>query len=89
MIVTMTFIFLLTLVFAPRYGMLADWIRKTNSVPQEVMEDVLGAMLREGGTAIPINNRLMPSPLLRRARPGATAGNELVAVPLSTSRERR
>ncbi len=70
-IVTMTFIFLLTLVFAPRYGMLADWIRKTNSVPQEVMEDVLGAMLREGGTAIPINNILRrvdtPNIRIRRA----------------------
>jgi len=45
-VVTMTAIFLLALVFAPQYGLLADWIRKRNSVPQEVMEDVLGSVLR-------------------------------------------
>ena len=53
-IVTMTAVFLLTLVFAPRYGMLADWFRRSNTVPQEIMEDVLGAMLREGGQKIPV-----------------------------------
>jgi manganese/iron transport system permease protein/iron/zinc/copper transport system permease protein len=53
-IVTMTAMFLLTLVFAPRYGILADWFRRSNTVPQEVMEDVLGAMLREPGEKISI-----------------------------------
>ena len=54
-IVTMTLIFLFTLVFAPKYGMLADWIRRTSTVPQEVMEDVLGAILREQVQPIPIS----------------------------------
>jgi manganese/iron transport system permease protein/iron/zinc/copper transport system permease protein len=45
-VVTMTLIFLVCLVFAPRYGLVADWLRKQNSVPQEIMEDVLGAVLR-------------------------------------------
>jgi len=34
-VVTMTLIFLLCLVFAPRYGLVADWIRKRNTVPRE------------------------------------------------------
>ncbi len=53
-IVTMTTLFMLTLTFAPRYGLLADWLRKTSSVPQEVMEDVLGAILREPGKKVPV-----------------------------------
>ena len=54
-IVTMTCIFVLVLILAPRYGLLADWVREANAVPQEIMEDVLGAMLREPGKAIPIS----------------------------------
>jgi manganese/iron transport system permease protein/iron/zinc/copper transport system permease protein len=53
-VVTMTFLFLLTLTFAPRYGLLADWIRKSSAIPQEVMEDVLGAVLRAPGMSVPI-----------------------------------
>ncbi len=53
-VVVSTSIFLLILVFAPRYGMLADWIRKRSSVPQEVMEDVLGAILRAEGNSVPV-----------------------------------
>jgi manganese/iron transport system permease protein/iron/zinc/copper transport system permease protein len=53
-VVVMTFIFLLTLTFAPRYGLLADWLRKSSSIPQEVMEDVLGAVLRAKGRSVPI-----------------------------------
>ena len=53
-VVTLTGIFVIVLVLAPRYGLLADWIRQSSSVPQEIMEDVLGAMLREPGKAIPI-----------------------------------
>ena len=48
-VVTMTVIFLTCLVFAPRYGLVAEWIRKRNTVPQEIMEDVLGAVLRKKG----------------------------------------
>ncbi len=53
-VVTMTLIFLLCLVFAPRYGLVADWIRKANTVPQEIMEDVLGCVLRAEGNVVPV-----------------------------------
>jgi len=53
-VVMMTLIFLGTLTFAPRYGLLADWIRKSSSIPQEIMEDVLGAVLRAKGRSVPI-----------------------------------
>ncbi len=53
-VVTMTMLFMLTLTFAPRYGLLADWLRLRSSVPQEVMEDVLGAVLRAKGKSVPI-----------------------------------
>ena len=54
-VVTMTFLFVLALVFAPRYGLVADWIRKSSSVPQEIMEDVLGSVLRSPGLKVPIS----------------------------------
>lgn len=44
-----TFQFLVVLVVAPRYGLLARWFRLRRMVPQEVMEDVLGALARGGG----------------------------------------
>ena len=54
-VVTMTFLFVLALVFAPRYGLVADWIRKSSSVPQEIMEDVLGSVLRSSELEVPIS----------------------------------
>jgi ABC-type Mn2+/Zn2+ transport system permease subunit/Mn-dependent DtxR family transcriptional regulator len=36
-----TFQFLVALVFAPRYGLLADWLRRRAQIPQDLMEDVL------------------------------------------------
>ena len=54
-VVTMTIIFMVVLVVSPRYGLLASWIRKASTVPQEVMEDVLGAMLREDKEWVPVN----------------------------------
>jgi manganese/iron transport system permease protein/iron/zinc/copper transport system permease protein len=36
-----TFQFLTALVFAPRYGLLADWLRRRNMIPQEQLEDIL------------------------------------------------
>jgi manganese/iron transport system permease protein/iron/zinc/copper transport system permease protein len=53
-VVMMTLIFLVTLTFSPRYGLLADWIRKSSAIPQEIMEDVLGAVLRFPQNTIPI-----------------------------------
>ncbi len=55
-VVTMTGLFLTALLLAPRYGLLADWIRKSSSVPQEVMEDVLGSILRSPGERVAISN---------------------------------
>jgi manganese/iron transport system permease protein/iron/zinc/copper transport system permease protein len=42
---------LLTLLVAPRYGLLADWLRRMSAVPQELMEDLLGAILRDDQAA--------------------------------------
>ena len=54
-VVTMTLQFLVALTFAPRYGLLADWLRKSSAIPQEVMEDVLGAVLRAEGNSVAIS----------------------------------
>lgn len=40
--------FLVVLIFAPRYGMLARWLRLRRMVPQQVIEDVLTTILRHG-----------------------------------------
>jgi ABC-type Mn2+/Zn2+ transport system permease subunit/Mn-dependent DtxR family transcriptional regulator len=53
-VVMMTLIFLITLTLSPRYGLLADWIRKSSAIPQEVMEDILGVILRFPKSTIPI-----------------------------------
>ena len=57
-VVTMTGMFMLGLIFAPRYGLLADWIRKNSAVPQEMMEDVLGCVLRAKGKSVPVSEVL-------------------------------
>ncbi len=54
-VVMMTVIFMVTLTLAPRYGLLADWLRRSSTVPQEVMEDVLGAVLRAKGKLVSIS----------------------------------
>jgi len=70
-VVMMTFLFVVALIFAPRYGLVADWIRKSSSVPQEVMEDVLGAVLRSPGSRVAISeiekNVISPNMKIRRA----------------------
>ncbi len=53
-VITSTAFFLLTLTFAPRYGLLADWIRLRSAVPQEVKEDVLGSVLRSDEVWVPL-----------------------------------
>ena len=45
-VVTMTLLFMFVLVVAPRYGLLADWMRKANTIPQEILEDILGEIWR-------------------------------------------
>lgn len=70
-VVTMTGIFFVALTFSPRYGLLADWIRRNSSVPQEVMEDVLGSILRAKGKSVPITDIVRfvgnPNGRIRRA----------------------
>lgn len=70
-VVTMTAMFIGGLIFAPKYGLLADWIRKNNTVPQEMMEDVLGCVLRAKGKSVPVTEVLKhikkPAPRVRRS----------------------
>jgi manganese/iron transport system permease protein/iron/zinc/copper transport system permease protein len=44
--------FIIVLALAPRYGMLARWLRLRRMVPQQVVEDVLLAILRNGPTPV-------------------------------------
>lgn len=41
--------FLIVFAVAPRYGFFADWLRRRRMVPQELVEDVLGSILRSPG----------------------------------------
>nr|WP_320192556.1 iron chelate uptake ABC transporter family permease subunit [uncultured Desulfobacter sp.] len=45
--------FLVVLAVAPKYGLLARWMRLKNLVPQQVVEDILTTVLRNGKTAPP------------------------------------
>lgn len=40
--------FLAVLVFAPKYGLLADYMKKRKAVPQQLMEDILLSMYKSG-----------------------------------------
>ncbi|UCG14040.1 MAG: metal ABC transporter permease [Deltaproteobacteria bacterium] len=40
--------FLVVLVVAPRYGLLARWLRIRRMLPQQLVEDILGTVLRHG-----------------------------------------
>jgi len=51
-----TFQFLLALIFAPRYGLLARWYRLRQMVPQQTVEDILSAAVRTDGTPIYVEN---------------------------------
>ncbi len=70
-VVVMTAIFLGSLAGAPKYGLIADWIRKRNTVPQEMMEDVLGCVLRARGKSVPVTEVLKhikkPALLVRKS----------------------
>ena len=50
-----TLFFLATLTLAPRYGLLADWLRIRNAVPLEVKEDVLGSVLRNDSPQVAVS----------------------------------
>ncbi len=45
--------FLVVLLVAPRYGLLARWQRRLRVVPQQLYEDILSAVLK-GGAAVPL-----------------------------------
>jgi ABC-type Mn2+/Zn2+ transport system permease subunit/Mn-dependent DtxR family transcriptional regulator len=46
--------FLFVLLVAPRYGFLANWMRRRSAVPQEVLEDVLGCLRKAKGERAPL-----------------------------------
>lgn len=48
-----TFQFLVVLVVAPRYGLLANWMRRRRMVPQQLVEDILTSVLRAEVVAVP------------------------------------
>ena len=47
--------FMMVLVLAPHYGVLANWRRRRNMIPQVLMEDILRAILKEAPEAITFN----------------------------------
>lgn len=46
--------FAVVLCVAPRYGMFADWLRRRRIVPQQLVEDVLGSVLRAPEDRVPL-----------------------------------
>jgi len=46
--------FLTVLMVAPRYGLVADWLRRRRSAPQQLIEDVLGCVHRAPGEQVPV-----------------------------------
>ena len=42
--------FLVVLTVAPKYGLLARWLRMRNLIPQQLIEDILTTILRHGAT---------------------------------------
>lgn len=47
-----TFQFLVVLIIAPRYGLMARWLQLRRMVPQQVTEDVLGFLIRKDSADI-------------------------------------
>ena len=48
--------FLVVLALAPRYGLIADWLRRHRGVPQPLIEDVLGCLLRAGDESMTVSS---------------------------------
>lgn len=63
--------FMAVFFFAPRYGYFADWLRRRRLVPQQVIEDVLGSILRDGEKPTPVSEILKyvhsPARIIHRA----------------------
>lgn len=62
--------FLAVLVVAPRYGLIAGWLRRARMVPQQLIEDVLSCVLRAGKQAPALGD---VQARLEDARPDAVA----------------
>jgi manganese/iron transport system permease protein/iron/zinc/copper transport system permease protein len=41
--------FVVVLILAPRYGLIARWLRQHRAVPQDVLEDILATLIRQAG----------------------------------------
>ena len=48
--------FLVVFTFAPRYGLLANWLRRRRMIPQTTIEDVLGSMIKSAGQAVSLQS---------------------------------
>lgn len=63
--------FLIVFCVAPRYGLFADWLRRRRIVPQRLIEDVLGCVLRAPGKCVPVatilNHVAGPAERIQRA----------------------
>ncbi len=57
--------FLVVLVIAPRYGLIADALRRQRMVPQPLVEDILGVLLRDS------SDRMNLGDIIRAIGPGA------------------
>ncbi len=53
-VVASTAQFALVLVVAPRYGLIANWLRRQRAIPQQLVEDVLGSILRAKQPQVPV-----------------------------------
>jgi manganese/iron transport system permease protein/iron/zinc/copper transport system permease protein len=53
-VVVGTLQFLVVLFVAPRYGLIADWLRRARLVPEAVVEDVVGAIQRQKEQPVPL-----------------------------------
>lgn len=51
-VVASTAQFLLVLAVSPRYGLIADWLRRRRSVPQQLLEDALSCVFRQAGDGV-------------------------------------
>jgi manganese/iron transport system permease protein/iron/zinc/copper transport system permease protein len=51
-----TFQFLVVLIMAPRYGLLSNWLRRRRMVPQQLVEDILGSVVRLRGQTAKISH---------------------------------
>ncbi len=78
------FQFLVVLVVAPRYGLLARWFRLRRMVPQQTIEDMLGAALKSDG-AVP--DAALAAAATTSTGAGAKAVNSLVAQGLLERRK--